>query len=40
MVILDAFGAFLAEVGPQAEAVAILNKAVQEQPEKGFEKYM
>lgn len=38
--ILDAFGAFLAEVGPQAESVTILQKAVEQQPDTGFEKYM
>lgn len=40
MVILDAFGAFLAEAGPQAESITILQKAVEQQPDTGFEKYM
>ena len=38
--ILDAFGAFLAEAGPQAESITILQKAVEQQPDTGFEKYM
>ncbi|KAL3136730.1 hypothetical protein ABBQ38_005447 [Trebouxia sp. C0009 RCD-2024] len=40
MLILDAYGAFLAEAGPQQESVAALQLAVQQQPDKGFEKYM
>lgn len=38
--ILDAYGAFLAEAGPQREGIAVLQQAVQQQPDEGFEKYM
>lgn len=40
MMILDAYGAFLAEAGPQQESIAVLQLAVQQQPNEGFEKYM
>ena len=40
MMILDAYGAFLAEAGPQQEAITALQQAVQQQPDQGFEKYM
>ena len=40
MEILDAYGAFLAEAGPQTEAVTVLQQAVPHQPEQGFEKYL
>lgn len=40
MMILDAYGAFLAEAGPQREGIAILQEAVRQQPHEGFEKYM
>lgn len=40
MMILDALGAFLAEAGPQQEAITALQQAVQKQPDQGFEKYM
>lgn len=40
MLILDAYGAFLAEAGPQQESIAALQLAVQQQPNEGFEKYM
>ena len=40
MLILDAYGAFLAEAGPQQESIAALQLAVQQQPDQGFEKYM
>lgn len=37
---LDGYGSFLAEVGPQEEAVEVLQRAVAMQPESGYEKYM
>lgn len=37
---LDGYGSFLAECGPQSEAVTVLQRAVALQPEDGFEKYM
>eukprot|EP00887_Chlorella_sp_A99_P005851 scaffold1.g5851.t1 len=37
---LDAFGAFLADVGDAEQAVAVLRKAVGLAPDAGFEKYM
>ena len=40
MTILDAYGAFLAEAGPQRDGISILQEAVRQQPNEGFEKYM
>ncbi|KAL0027944.1 hypothetical protein WJX79_005156 [Trebouxia sp. C0005] len=40
MMILDAYGAFLAEAGPQRDGITILQEAVRQQPNEGFEKYM
>ena len=40
VVVVDAFGALLAEVGPQEEAVEVLKRAVELAPDSGFEKYM
>ena len=40
MLILNAFGAFLSEAGPQQEAVTVLQWAISQQPDQGFEKYM
>ncbi|KAL4424581.1 hypothetical protein ABPG77_009165 [Micractinium sp. CCAP 211/92] len=37
---LEGYGSFLAEVGPQSEAVTVLQRAVALQPDEGFEKYM
>lgn len=37
---LDAFGALLAEHGPQDEAVKVLQQAVAVAPAHGHEKYM
>ena len=37
---LEGYGSFLAETGAQAEAATVLRRAVQLQPEEGFEKYM
>lgn len=37
---LEGYGSFLAEVGPQQEALAVLQKAAQLQPDEGFEKFM
>lgn len=37
---LEGYGSFLAEVGPQAEGVTVLQRAVALQPDEGFEKYM
>ena len=40
MMIMDAFGAFLSEAGPQQEAITVLQRAINQQPDQGFEKYM
>jgi hypothetical protein len=37
---LEGYGSFLAEVGPHTEALAVLQKAAQLQPDEGFEKFM
>ena len=37
---LDALGAVHAEVGQQEEAVKVLQRAVQLEPDRGFAKYM
>ena len=37
---LDALGAVHAEVGQQEEAVRVLQRAVQLEPDRGFTKYM
>ena len=37
---LDALGSVLAEVGEQEEAITVLQKAVELQPERGYSKYM
>lgn len=37
---LDALGAVHAEVGQQKEAIKVLQRAVQLEPERGFTKYM
>ncbi|KAL4421299.1 hypothetical protein ABPG75_010590 [Micractinium tetrahymenae] len=37
---LEGYGSFLAEVGPQSEAVTVLQHAVALEPDEGFEKYM
>ncbi|BDA44049.1 probable assembly chaperone of rpl4 [Coccomyxa sp. Obi] len=37
---LDALGSVLAEVGEQGEAITVLRKAVELEPERGFSKYM
>lgn len=37
---LDALGSVLAEVGEQGEAITVLQRAVELQPERGFSKYM
>lgn len=37
---LDALGSVLAEVGEQGEAITVLQKAVELQPERGYSKYM
>lgn len=37
---LQGYGSFLAECGPREEAVAVLQRAVQQEPDEGFEKYM
>ena len=37
---LDRYGAFLADTGDAAAAVATLQRAVALSPEQGFEKYM
>lgn len=40
VVVVDALGALLAEVGPHEEAIEALNRAVELSPDSGFEKYM
>ena len=37
---LDGYGAFLAECGPRAEAIAVLQRACDLAPNHGFEKFM
>ncbi len=37
---LDALGSVLAEIGEQGEAITVLQKAVELQPERGYSKYM
>ena len=37
---LDALGAVHAEVGQQEEAIKVLQRAVQLEPNRGFTKYM
>ncbi|EIE25825.1 TPR-like protein [Coccomyxa subellipsoidea C-169] len=37
---LDALGSVLAETGQQEDAITVLRRAVELQPEKGFSKYM
>ncbi|KFM23677.1 hypothetical protein F751_3893 [Auxenochlorella protothecoides] len=37
---LSAYGAFLSETGSRDEAVSVLRKAAEVQPDAGFEKYM
>lgn len=38
--LLDAYGSFLAEVGPREEAITVLKHACELEPDTGFEKYM
>ena len=37
---MDALGALLAEVGPEEEAVQVLQRAVELSPDRGHEKFM